>query len=198
MATVWTPERIETMLTDWRTGRSAQYIATKLDLTKNAVIGKLNRLGARDRGLGGRRLTRVQMAGKRAKAPTNYNPKTRRPTKSTGLNEAARVKQAAFTAAAETGNWIERFPDAITAKPVALLDLGPRQCRWPCANGGKTVTHFCGKGTRHGESYCHEHMLVAFSPEGRRRREAQIQAEAQFRNQGYPATGQERTGASPQ
>ena len=43
----WTPERTQRLTTLWREGVSARDIAYKIggDLTRNAVIGKANRLG---------------------------------------------------------------------------------------------------------------------------------------------------------
>lgn len=47
----WSEDRIEIMLRLWRDGHSASEIARTFgDVTRNAVIGKLHRLGAQDRG----------------------------------------------------------------------------------------------------------------------------------------------------
>jgi hypothetical protein len=44
-ASTWTAERIETMSRLWIEGQSAAYIAEVLGLTRNAIIGKTNRMG---------------------------------------------------------------------------------------------------------------------------------------------------------
>jgi GcrA cell cycle regulator len=52
----WTDERVETLKTMWAEGKSASQIAKELGgITRNAVIGKVHRLGLSNRngGLGG-------------------------------------------------------------------------------------------------------------------------------------------------
>jgi hypothetical protein len=44
-ATTWTDERIETLTRLWTDGQSASQIARKFGLTRNAIIGKVHRLG---------------------------------------------------------------------------------------------------------------------------------------------------------
>ena len=47
----WTDERVETLKTMWLAGSSASQIAATLgDVTRNAVIGKVHRLGLSGRG----------------------------------------------------------------------------------------------------------------------------------------------------
>ena len=41
----WTDENVEILETHWSAGRSAREIAEKLGVTRNAVIGKANRMG---------------------------------------------------------------------------------------------------------------------------------------------------------
>ena len=47
----WTPERVETLKAMWSAGQSASQIALELGgITRNAVIGKIHRLGLSNRG----------------------------------------------------------------------------------------------------------------------------------------------------
>ena len=41
----WTDERVNTLTRMWKSGQSAQEIASELGITRNAVIGKAHRLG---------------------------------------------------------------------------------------------------------------------------------------------------------
>ena len=48
----WTPDRVEILTTMWMEGKSASLIAKELgDVTRNAVIGKVHRLGLSNRNL---------------------------------------------------------------------------------------------------------------------------------------------------
>ena len=61
----WTDERVERLKTLWSEGLSASQIATELGaVTRNAVIGKVHRLG-----LSGRAKPQVQPARPQAAAP---------------------------------------------------------------------------------------------------------------------------------
>lgn len=45
MSVDWTPERIETLTKLWNEGIATSEIGRRLDVTKNAVVGKVHRLG---------------------------------------------------------------------------------------------------------------------------------------------------------
>jgi GcrA cell cycle regulator len=52
--TGWTPTRVETLTSLWRDGLSASQVAKALGgVTRNAVIGKVHRLGLSGRAAGG-------------------------------------------------------------------------------------------------------------------------------------------------
>ncbi|MGY8990002.1 MAG: GcrA family cell cycle regulator [Rhodospirillales bacterium] len=44
-AVEWTPERIQALMAMWTEGLPASEIGRRLDVTKNAVVGKVHRLG---------------------------------------------------------------------------------------------------------------------------------------------------------
>lgn len=50
---MWTKERVETALGMWRNGVPAKVIAARLGVSRNAVIGKMNRMGVRHGDKGG-------------------------------------------------------------------------------------------------------------------------------------------------
>jgi len=45
MSVEWTPERIQALMAMWTEGLPASEIGRRLDVTKNAVVGKVHRLG---------------------------------------------------------------------------------------------------------------------------------------------------------
>ena len=46
----WTSDRISTLIALWHEGHSTSIIGTRLGITKNAVVGKVHRLGLPKRG----------------------------------------------------------------------------------------------------------------------------------------------------
>jgi GcrA cell cycle regulator len=68
----WTPERVETLVKMWSNGQSASQIASELGgVTRNAVIGKVHRLGLSNRG--------VSTLKEKKSKPTNMEKASIRP-----------------------------------------------------------------------------------------------------------------------
>jgi len=69
----WTDERVETLKTMWNDGKSASQIAKELGgVTRNAVIGKVHRLGLSNR-------TQPSKAAKEAKPAAEAAPAKPKP-----------------------------------------------------------------------------------------------------------------------
>lgn len=54
-------------------------------------------------------------------------------------------------------------------KGIALLELGPRMCRWPLGDPRDENFSFCGGGSIEGLPYCADHAKVAYQAAGRSR-----------------------------
>lgn len=77
----WTDERIEELKQLWGEGLSAQEIGRKLDVTKNAVIGKAHRLGLPSRPSPIKRARPATAAkAKKKVVPTNLGIRSSGPT----------------------------------------------------------------------------------------------------------------------
>jgi GcrA cell cycle regulator len=173
---VWNDERVELLKKLWAEGLSASQIAGRLgDVTRNAVIGKVHRLGLSGRVTTSRvrkprpaaaaaapakvvapvppRPPRVQFAvqGNAALKPVFVEP------------ERAAVVLAVVPAVAE-----ERAPRTPLAG-VDLLDLKETMCRWPVGDPQDDDFHFCGQRRADGLPYCEQHARIAFQPVQRRR-----------------------------
>lgn len=127
---IWTETRVQQLRQFWSDGLSCSQIAAALDcvVTRNAVIGKVNRLGlpARKR----KPLTILSRAEKaRRQQLRRQHPQKRRPP--TKVRE--RVRPVEFLG-------------------IRLPDLGCRQCRFPRGEGADIT--FCGQITKPGESFC--------------------------------------------
>lgn len=165
----WNDERVELLKKLWAEGLSASQIAGRLGgVTRNAVIGKVHRLG-----LSGRATTsRMKSHRPRARA-------------------AATARRLAKPAAAgarfgQTGNPAVRAlyqPEAEPFIPTAeelVIPLKERRtiqtltecsCRWPIGDPQMADFHFCGKPKVAGLPYCEFHARRAFQPPQPRRRE---------------------------
>lgn len=185
----------------WREGYSASQIAAHLDaafnagLTRNAVIGKLHRMG----------LTREDRRGRKPKA--HWKTPRRTPCKSAirfGKGETVAkpswtpkdikpdapkppipaVHVSAITGAIIPGpGAIPPAPLPITppiapdAKPITLMDITSNTCCWPINDGNPWL--FCGdsrdpRSGKHDRGYCTRHHRWSRSSETRGRKRADV------------------------
>jgi GcrA cell cycle regulator len=144
--TPWTDDRIERLGALWAEGLSASEIAARLGgLTRNAVLGKLHRLGL----LGGR----VRSGRLSAKPP--QAPKQRRAKAAT--QPVVRAGPAPPPRAAA--------PEALQLQGlVSRLELlGAHVCHWPVGDPAAEDFAFCGRPAAAGP-YCAAHAAVAYLP----------------------------------
>jgi GcrA cell cycle regulator len=162
----WTNERVELLKKLWGEGLSASQIAGRLgSVTRNAVIGKVHRLG-----LSGRATT------SRMKS---HRPRAR----------IANAKRAVKSRFATIGNPALRAlyqPDAEPYVPPAeeleipmaerktIQTLVECSCRWPIGDPQMADFHFCGKTKVPGLPYCEFHARRAFQPPQARRRDREL------------------------
>ena len=153
----WTEERVEMLKKLWADGLSASQIAAELGgITRNAVIGKVHRLG---------------LSG-RAKSPSSSAPRPRKPRSSTMM----RVPRAHIR-----GNTALAYDYAVEPEPELieipveqrknLLQLNEATCHWPVGDPGSTDFFFCGGQANEGSPYCNYHSRVAYQPASDRRRD---------------------------
>jgi GcrA cell cycle regulator len=161
----WTDERVELLKKLWADGLSASQIAAELGgITRNAVIGKVHRLG-----LSGRATTsRMKSHRPRARAQT-----------------ARRLMKPRFP---NVGNPAFRnlLAEAEPYTPPAeelVIPLNERRsiqtltevcCRWPIGDPQMADFHFCGRKKVAGLPYCEFHARRAFQPPQVRRRDREV------------------------
>lgn len=163
----WTEERVTLLKKLWAEGLSASQIANKLGgVTRNAVIGKVHRLG-----LSGRATTsRIKSVRPRksARAPT-------RTVKPKFINSA----QASLKKEMESSGEVH------IARPVqelyipheeraSIATLRENSCRWPIGDPTEADFHFCGREKINGVPYCEFHARLAFQPVQARRKDRRI------------------------
>jgi GcrA cell cycle regulator len=167
----WTDERVELLKKLWGEGLSASQIAGRIGgVTRNAVIGKVHRLGLSGRATTSRMKThrpRPRMANaKRIAAKPRYgqigNPALR----------------ALYQPEAEP--YVPPAEELVIplAERKTIQTLGECNCRWPIGDPQLADFHFCGKTKVPGLPYCEFHARRAFQPPQARRRDRDVIAPA--------------------
>ena len=156
----WTDERVELLKKLWSDGLSASQIAAELGgITRNAVIGKVHRLG---------------LSG-RAKSASSAAPRPRKAR--SPMMRIGRASIRGNTALAHAYEMeAEAAPELIdNVIPIGqrrtILELTEQTCRWPVGDPGSTEFFFCGGNTLGGLPYCAYHSRVAYQPASERRRD---------------------------
>ena len=158
----WTDDRVETLKRLWPQNMSASQIAERLGgVTRNAVLGKVHRLGLPQR--------ECDMAyqGKSDGGCGRKGGKTRRVT--------SQPRPRSSPSAIVFGRGPDLPPDAPIVETFeevyvppdqrkGLLDLADNDCRWPIGDTGTPEFHFCNGKKFHGLPYCERHARVAFQP----------------------------------
>jgi len=135
----WTDERVEQLKKLWTEGLSASQIARVLgEVTRNAVIGKVRRLG---------------LAG-RASAPRIERPRYPKPARRI-VSKVAMPEPVIIE---------EPEPEPEPGEWTTVLTLRERMCKWPIGNPGDANFRFCGRKAGEGASYCVEHSRKAYQP----------------------------------
>jgi GcrA cell cycle regulator len=157
---MWTEERVELLKKLWTDGLSASQIAAELGgITRNAVIGKVHRLG---------------LSG-RAKSPSSTAPRPRKPRAPGHMMRLARPAMRGNTALAPMYEAdIDSEPEQIEniiplGQRCTLLELNEDKCRWPIGDPGTSEFFFCGGAPVDGAPYCGYHARVAYQPPAARR-----------------------------
>ncbi|WP_166416248.1 GcrA family cell cycle regulator [Cochlodiniinecator piscidefendens] len=195
----WTEDRVEILKKMWGEGQSASQIAKELGgVTRNAVIGKVHRLGLSNRATTGAKAAPKDKAAPKAAAPAaKPKPAAPKPAAAAAPKPKPKVEPATHAAVPATtpmsaarraiipaGQPLppqpsanEISPEALasvrevekTAKRLSLMELTEKTCKWPIGDPSTEDFWFCGLGTQAGKPYCEAHVGVAFQPMSSRR-----------------------------
>lgn len=180
----WTDDRVATLTKMWGEGQSASQIAKELGgVTRNAVIGKVHRLGLSNRTTTG---AKPAAKGKAAAKPAAARAKPAAKAKAAPATPAVPAKPMlpARKVIIPAGQPLppqpsanEISPEALAsvrevekkAKKIGLMDLTERTCKWPIGDPATDEFWFCGLSAQPGKPYCEAHVGVAFQPMSSRR-----------------------------
>src|SRR4029453_58250 len=158
----WNSERVELLKSCFDAGLSCSQIARKIGVTRNAVIGKVSRLGLsrpKDTIIRQLRDRRAQRS-ERSKALRLWYPRVPR-------GDCAVQQEMPGGALGETRPWVEVIPIP-NGRGCTLLELDEESCRWPINTPGAADFCFCGNEPVKGLPYCPGHARMAYRPAGRR------------------------------
>ena len=191
----WTDERVDLLSRLWLEGKSASQIAAALGggLTRNAVIGKVHRLG-----LAGRvKSAAIASSGTGeagalhgSEALGGLSEASPAPRRSVARSSAAAVSapgSAVASARAVHGNTALAIVEAAVVAParalvpdevvvplslrVTIVDLRESMCKWPLGDPSSAEFRYCGSPASTGAPYCQYHGKLAYQPAQERRRD---------------------------
>jgi len=144
----WTDERVESLKKLWQDGLSASQIAKQLGgVTRNAVIGKVHRLG-----LSGR------AAPSKPARPVFKAPRPQRPAAQPAAPRRITEPMTQSVPTPVAARYVDESPGSAT-----VLTLGAHMCKWPIGDPATDGFTFCGRRQSDGP-YCGEHAQVAYQP----------------------------------
>ena len=182
----WNDERVELLKKLWADGMTASQISAALGgVTRNAVIGKIHRLG-----LSGRTKTTGDGAPAGSVVP-EVEAESLPPVQET-VAEAAPVVPEPVAPPVHQPRILMAEPELEPVRPAPVIrpaapksevvvpvvertttmSLTANACRWPIGDPGSEGFHFCGKRSQPGIPYCTEHARIAYQPSADRRRRA--------------------------
>ena len=169
-------------------GLSTSEIGKRLGLSKNAVVGKLNRLGWNAKaGATPAKVTKKPVASvakkpaakvatkKTVEKPVTTKASPKKPKTETATKTAKKptTAKAPVKKATEKKPTVEKQTKISVSKNLAMhqriiqhslemANLKPNQCRWPIGDPDSEGFHFCGKQVFTGKPYCYEHCRLAY------------------------------------
>jgi len=136
---MWTVDRVDQLKSLWTEGLSASQIARTLGegITRNAVIGKVHRLG-----LAGR-ATPSRIDRPRLPSVPRIHLRAREPELPVVEEEPIQLEDGSY---------------------VGVLTINDRMCRWPIGDPSAEEFHFCGRRPKDSSPYCEAHARKAYQP----------------------------------
>lgn len=182
----WTEYQVSQLKALHLEGLSCSMIAARLGngITRNAVIGKISRLGlnegrppnstARSEGQKRRQRVKREWSVNLAHVAGSYNPEEASLAKTAIAEPPMSIVRQALAIQKERREIPQTLRPLITPEPtgkVTLFDLTDSTCKWPIGEPGTAAFHFCGvdKEKSRDQPYCPFHARLAFQPLQNRR-----------------------------
>lgn len=134
----WTDESVEKLRQLWAQGLTANEIAKKLGVTKNAIVGKVHRLCLTARP------SPIKVKDSEQELPLEQPVEEVKAVDPQPVVESPKPRKT----------------EELTN--IKLVDLDSHTCRWPIGDPRDDDFCFCGKKVRSGQTYCDEHSMQAY------------------------------------
>lgn len=175
----WTEDRVKLLVKLREEGKTSSQIAEALgDTTRNAVIGKIFRLGLAKPM---KRKPAQDAAGDQSSQQGDSPEKTAgttadadmgAPPGSSDVGETIESSEPDVVRSVEDVAHVAGMDETMTlvkraernAKKLSLLELTERTCKWPVGDPSSGEFWFCGLPSKAGKPYCEAHIGLAFQP----------------------------------
>jgi GcrA cell cycle regulator len=135
----WTEEAIARLRTLWAEGHSTAEIGRRLNISKNAVVGKAHRLNL----------------------PPRPSP-IRRHEGESAPRPSVPKRAMGPTLPPLSASMGTPVPGLRTVMPAPKYSQRATPCCWPIGEPGKPSFHFCNAASVANKPYCEEHAAVAY------------------------------------
>ncbi|HNY25333.1 MAG TPA: GcrA family cell cycle regulator [Alphaproteobacteria bacterium] len=158
-------------------GLSTAEIGKRLGMSKNAIVGKLNRLGWNSKAGGVSAKTVEKAVAKKPKTPVAAKKSSVKSVAKPGAKQVSEKKPAKKaenekTAAKPVAEKVSKLDKSspknlamhqrIVQHSLGMANLRQDQCRWPIGDPDSESFHFCGEQVFVGKPYCYEHCKCAY------------------------------------
>lgn len=161
-------------------GLSTAEIGKRLGMSKNAIVGKLNRLGWNSKAGGidpkaadkpAVKKTKATITTKKVIAPVKPAAKTVAPKKAAAVINVKKPVAGKVVAKPVVEKTIKSEKSSprnlamhqrIIQHSLGMANLRSDQCRWPIGDPDSEKFHFCGEPVFIGKPYCYEHCKHAY------------------------------------
>ena len=191
MSTGWDSNMLKKLKALVGKGLSTSEMGKKLGMSKNAVVGKLNRLGWNAKATESAPKKEAKAEPTKKTATKKSEPKTTAKTttkqtvvakktvkkaaekKATKVKKDTEIKKVKVAKPVKEEKTVVKTASKKNKKDLALhelliqhalqmANLKPNQCRWPIGDPDSDNFHFCGETVFAGKPYCYEHCRQAY------------------------------------
>lgn len=187
----WTEERVQLLGRLWLEGKSASYIANVLgsDITRNAVIGKVHRLGLSSHARASSSAVTIkketyealepadivniaaESGARRVRGRPRFSLSSSKPSGSDPCTPSQELETKKVSVPKSRAKKLPSDVVVPLSFRVTIVDLHDSMCKWPLGDPSSVDFRYCGSPSRVNSPYCQHHSGVAYSSIPERRRE---------------------------